>query len=307
MAVRYRDINRRIIVYSFRSGLRVKLLAFAGLLVGMLLSALPAMSQDMPTLGHSVYGQGEEKVLVFHDWMGDAANYEPLIPYLDPVSYTYVFVDIRGYGKSLNLTGEYSADEVTADAFRLANTLGWKRFHVIGHSMTGMAVQRMAVNDQTSGTKRLKSVIAITPVSADGYPADAGTKQFLWDVIGNRNLSEQGFYALTGQRLSPAWGRVKTNRHFQTSREDALKGYYRMWLDTDFSAEARTAKVDTPFLVIGGRQDLPGFQEVHLRNTFGVIYPNVEFAFITDAGHYPMHETPVYLASLIEKYLAAHR
>lgn len=292
---------------TIRSGLRAKLLAFVGLLAGVLLSALPAMGQDAPILGHSVYGQGEEKVMVFHDWMGDAANYEPLIPYLDPVSYTYVFADIRGYGKSRHLAGAYSAEEVAADAFRLANTLGWKRFHVIGHSMTGMAVQRMAVDDRISGAKRLKSVIAITPVSADGYPADEGTKKFLWDLIGNRNLSEQGFFALTGQRLSPAWGRVKTNRHFQTSTEDALKGYYRMWLETDFSAEARKAKVDTPFLVIGGRQDLPGFQEPHLRKTLGVLYPNVEFTFITDAGHYPMHETPVYLASLIEKYLAAHR
>ncbi|MGB9128892.1 MAG: alpha/beta hydrolase [Thiobacillus sp.] len=292
---------------TFRSGLRARLLAFVGLLAGVLLSALPAMGQELPILGHSVYGQGEEKVMVFHDWMGDAANYEPLIPYLDPVSYTYVFADVRGYGKSRHLAGAYSAEEVTADAFRLANTLGWKRFHVIGHSMTGMAVQRMAVDDRISGAKRLKSIIAITPVSADGYPADEGTKKFLWDLIGQRNLSEQGFFALTGQRLSPAWGRVKTNRHFQTSTEEALKGYYRMWLETDFSAEARKAKVDTPFLVIGGRQDLPGFQEAHLRKTLGVLYPNVEFTFITDAGHYPMHETPVYLASLIEKYLAAHR
>lgn len=292
---------------TVRSGLRARLLAFVGLLAGVLLSALPAMGQEMPILGHSEYGQGEEKVMVFHDWMGDAANYEPLIPYLDPVSYTYVFADIRGYGKSRHLAGAYSAEEVTADAFRLANTLGWKHFHVIGHSMTGMAVQRMAVDDRISGAKRLKSIIAITPVSADGYPADEGTKKFLWDLIGQRNLSEQGFFALTGQRLSPAWGRVKTNRHFQTSTEEALKGYYRMWLETDFSAEARKAKVDTPFLVIGGRQDLPGFQEAHLRKTFGILYPNVEFTFITDAGHYPMHETPVYLASLIEKYLAAHR
>lgn len=292
---------------TLRSALKSRLLAFMGILASLLLATSSAMSQGTTSLGYSTYGQGEEKVLVFHDWMGDASNYESLIPYLDPVSYTYVFADVRGYGKSMNLSGAYSADEVAKDAFRLADRLDWKRFHVIGHSMTSMAVQRMAIDDKASGAKRLKSVIAITPVSADGYPADEGTRKFLWDLIGQRNLSEQGFSALTGQRLSPAWGRVKTNRHFQTSREDALKGYYRMWLETDFSAEALKAKIDTPFLVIGGRQDLPGFQEAHLRKTFGVLYPNVEFTFITDAGHYPMHETPVYLASLIEKYLGAHR
>jgi pimeloyl-ACP methyl ester carboxylesterase len=118
-------------------------------------------------------------------------------------------------------------------------------------------------------------------------------------------LSEQGFALLTGQRLSPAWGRLKTARHLQTSTTEAMKGYYRMWLETDFSAEVRRARVGTPFLVIGGRQNLPGFQEGHLRKTFGAWYPNVEFTFIADAGHYPMHETPVYLASLLERFLGA--
>jgi pimeloyl-ACP methyl ester carboxylesterase len=81
-----------------------------------------------------------------------------------------VFADVRGYGKSRHLGGSYSVEEVTADAFRLAGQLGWGRFHVVGHSMTGIVVQRMAVDDWTSDAKRLKSVVAITPVSADGDP-----------------------------------------------------------------------------------------------------------------------------------------
>jgi pimeloyl-ACP methyl ester carboxylesterase len=262
---------------------------------------------ESPALGHSVYGQGSEKVLAFHDWMGDAANYEPLFPYFDPSTYTYAFADVRGYGKSRHLDGAFSAAEVAADGFHLADKLGWRRFHVIGHSMTGLVVQRMALDDSSSGANRLKSVVAITPVSADGYPADEATRQFLWSLIGQRDLSEKGFSMLTGQRLSPAWERYKTNRHLQTSTAEALKGYSRMWLDTDFSAEVRKAALGTPFLVIGGRQDLPGFQEEHLRKTFGAWFANVEFTFITDAGHYPMQETPVYLATLIERFLDAHR
>ncbi len=112
---------------------------------------------------------------------------------------------------------------------------------------------------------------------------------------------------LTGQRLSPAWGRVKTTRLFQMSTAEALRGYYRMWLETDFSAEVRRARVGTPFLVIGGDRTFPDFRRSHLRTTFGSWYANVEFTFITDAGHYPMYETPVYLAGLVERFLDAHR
>jgi pimeloyl-ACP methyl ester carboxylesterase len=63
-------------------------------------------------LGYSRYGQGAEKVLALHDWMGDSANYEPLIPYLDATTYTYLFADVRGYGHSRHLVGDYSVEEV---------------------------------------------------------------------------------------------------------------------------------------------------------------------------------------------------
>jgi len=264
-------------------------------------------SSSTGILGHKMYGQGSEKVLLLHHWMGDAASYDPLIPYLNQDRYTYVFADVRGYGTSRHLRGAYSVDEVAADAFDLADSLGWTDFHVIGHSMSGMVVQHMLVDDWISGAKRIKSAIAITPVSADSYPADEETKKFLWDLIHEPELTEQGFFLLTGQRLLPAWGRVKTNRHLQTSTKEAVKGYCRMWLETDFSEEVRRAKVGTPLLVIGGRQDLPGFQEEHLRKTLGAWFENAEFTFITGAGHFPMDETPVYLATLIERFLDAHR
>lgn len=269
--------------------------------------ACPIHDRPSPVLGHGVHGQGREKVLVLHDWMGDSANYLPLIPYLDFEHFTYAFADVRGYGKSLQLEGDYTADEIAADAVALADSLDWTRFHVVGHSMTGMAVQRMALDDAISDSRRLKSIVAITPVAANGYPADEATKRFLWQLIHDRALSEQGFSLLTGQRLGRGWERAKTRRHLLTSSPAALRAYYRMWLETDFSREVREAHIATPMLVIGGRQDLPGFQEEHLRRTFGAWYPAVEFAFIAESGHYPMQETPVLLASLIERFLDAHR
>jgi len=263
-------------------------------------------SSSTSILGHKMYGTGSENVLLLHHWMGDAASYDPLIPYLNPDRYTYVFADVRGYGTSQHLSGAYSVDEVAADAFRLAESLGWTEFHVIGHSMSGMVMQRMIVDDWICGGKRIKSAVGITPVSADGYPGDEGTRKFLWDLIHDRARSEQGLSMLTGQRLTPVWARERATRHLRTSTKEAVQGYYRMWLDTDFSEEVCKAKVGIPLLVIGGRQDLPGFQEAHLKKTVGVWFPNVEFTFITDAGHFPMEETPVYLASLIERFLDAH-
>ena len=108
--------------------------------LSFLLSATLGVAQQSPILGHSVCGDGAEKVLVFHDWMGDSTNYEPMISCLDPNTFSYVFVDVRGYGRSRHVTGHYTVEEIACDAFRLAEHLNWKRFHVVGHSMNGLTV-----------------------------------------------------------------------------------------------------------------------------------------------------------------------
>lgn len=257
-------------------------------------------------LGYHLHGLGERKALFLHDWMGDSSTFQSLLRYLDPFSGQYAFADLRGYGDSRHLGAPFTAEQAARDAFDLVDRLGWTKFHLVGHSMSGMVAQRMALDDWSSGRRRVQSVAAVTPVSADGYPADEETRKFLWDLIGNRGLSEVGFGLLTGQRHGATWSRVKTERHLATASEDALRGYYRMWLEADLSAELEGARVGTPFLVVGGRNDLPGFQEEHLRKTFGAWLPEVRFEFITDAGHYPMQETPVLLAGLLEQFFAAH-
>ncbi len=195
--------------------------------------------------------------------------------------------------------------QASKDAFALADLLGWRRFHIVGHSMTGMVVQWMALKDweMPARNQRLKSIVAITPVSADGYPATAEDEAFFNAVIFNQDMSRKAFAGLTGARLSPRWGQVKTRRHLETGSREALADYLKMWSQSDISREIAGAQIQTPLLVIGGRQDLPGFQEDHLQKTFGRWYPNVTFRYITDAGHYPMQETPVYLTSIIEGFL----
>ncbi len=283
---------------------RTSVAAILGFFALFLANSTPSTArQDNSILGYTVFGSGAEKVLVLHSWMSESSSFDPIKPYLDTDTYTFVFADVRGYGKSIKLTGEYTSQEASDDVFRLADKLGWKRFHLVGHSMNGMVAQRAALADWKSGKKRIKSIIATTPVAADGYPADEPTQKFLWSVIQNRQVTLQAFAALTGGRMHPAFINAMTNRHLATSNSAAMKGYYKMWLEEDFSKELAAAKVQIPFLVIGGRQDLPGFQEKNLRRTFGAWLPDVTFSFITDSGHFPMIETPPYYASIIQKFL----
>ena len=274
-------------------------------LAGLLISGW-AHADKGPILAHQIYGSGPEKVLVTHSWIDNANSFDQAKRYFNSDIFTFVFADLRGYGGSKNIEGHYTAKEAADDVMRLADMLGWDRFHVIGHSMSGMIMQRLAIDDWTIGAKRVKSFIAVTPVSANGYPADADTQAFLKNMVHNRPTLEMGISGLSGGRLLPAWHRTVSEKNMATSRPDAMLGYYKMWVETDFSNEVKQAKMQTPMLVIGGRQDLPGFQEAQLRNTFVAWYPNVELQFITDAGHFPMYETPVYFASIVEKFLMKH-
>lgn len=266
----------------------------------------PAMAGDAPILGHELFGSGPEKVIVFHDWMSDASNYDTVRPWLDTATYTYAFVEVRGYGASKALTGSYTSDEVAADTLRLAEHLGWEKFHLVGHSMNGLAGFKALLLDWR-GAHKIKSYVAVTPVTPDGYPASDDDKAFLAAAITDDATAGMAFAALTGGKLNGAWSASKTARNRASSRPEALRGYYTMWLDEDFSAEFAAAKIATPVLVIGGRNDLPGFQEAYYSKTLANWLPDIRFAYIDNAGHYPMQETPVLFATLVEGHLNANK
>ena len=117
---------------------------------------------------HTTIGNGPTKVVIVHGWFWDHRVFTPLFDALDTVSHTYAFVDIRGYGNSRQVAGEFTIGEVAADAMALADQLGWHEFHVVGHSMGGKAAQKVAMD----APARVQSVVALTPVPASALPFD---------------------------------------------------------------------------------------------------------------------------------------
>ena len=256
--------------------------------------------QDSTPIGHTIYGNGQHKVIVLHDWMGDSENWIPILPYLSPTNFTYAFMDVRGYGKSKDIKGSHNSDEIAQDIFDLADHLGFSEFHLVGHSMTGMAVQRAVSLDVDN---RVLSVIAITPVSAKGFPLDDKNKQFFLSIINNRQVAEMGYNAMTGERLTPNWHKGRAQRFLENVDSVACGGYLEMWSNEDFSQQI--AGTEKPFLVIAGQYDHPGFQLDVQKSNFES-FKNVTFLENLNAGHYPMEETPVFLATTIEEFLNKH-
>ena len=129
------------------------------------------------TIGHTVIGEGDEKVIVQHGWFGDYQVWEPVFSSLDKKKYSFVFIDYRGYGKSKDLSGDYSMSEIAQDTIALADELEFGRFHLIGHSMGGMAMQKTILD--LEDTNRVKSAIGVDPVPACGGQLDEQS----WDLF----------------------------------------------------------------------------------------------------------------------------
>lgn len=251
------------------------------------------------TIGHKLIGDGKEGVIVLHGWLGDHTVFAPMFPYLDTSTYTYAFIDCRGYGLSRNQAGKHTADEMTGDAMALAAEFGWKRYHIVGHSMGGMPVQRAIVD----GGGAVKSACVITPVPACGTQLPPEGKQMFQAASGSPQHKRGIIDFSTGNRLSATWLDCMVQQCEATVSEPAFADYFRMFDQTDISASVKGNP--TPLLVMVGEHD-PAINEELMRKTYLAWYPNAKLDVVRNSGHYPMQETPVYLATAIEKFFAAH-
>jgi len=247
---------------------------------------------------HTLVGRGKEPVIVMHGWFADSTVFAPMLPCLDAGRFTYAFVDYRGYGKSRELKGNYSMAELAADAIALADHLGWQRFHAIGHSMGGKAVERIIIDSRG----RVKSAVALTPVPA-ALPPFPPEQQALFDGAVDDDAKRRMIIDFSsGNRLSGAWLDWMVQRSRETTTRDAFAAYLKSWSTGDFAAAVQGNP--TPILVAVGEFDQGLTPEV-MKQTYLAWHPKAELLVIANAGHYPMQETPVYLATVMERFMAA--
>ena len=251
---------------------------------------------DCTGLGHVRHGTGPECVLVMHDWLGDHTNYDPVRPYLDGDAFTYVFVDLRGYGNSIGMRGCYTVKEIARDCLDLADRLGWQRFHLIGHSMTGLATQRIAAD----APQRIKSVVAVCPVSAAGNRLSEDARGFFASTGENDDAFRRLVKFVTGG-LSDRWAEVKLQQNRRAVAPKCRGGYLEMFVNADFVDDVRG--LETPYLILIGDKD-PGFDEEVMNRTFLAWHPNASLHVIRNCGHYPMQECPPYFATTVENFLS---
>lgn len=251
-------------------------------------------------LGYTTVGHGDEHVLMLHDWSCDHTTYEPVIPFLDGERFTYVFADLRGYGLSREIGGEYTAEESSRDCLDLVDSLGWGGFHVVSHSMTALVSQRIALD----AAGRVKSAIAACPVSAAGFPMDQATRSFFERVTEDDLAYREMMRSLCSGLLSERWLEEKTRRNRATTAPHSRRAYLEMWSGADFADEV--SGLSTPYLVLTGEHDIESLRAAAMKETFLAMHPGAQLNEIPNCGHYPMQECPPFFATVIKQFLARH-
>jgi esterase len=248
------------------------------------------------TLGYQKFGNGKHKVMALHGWFGDHTAYDPMRNALSGDEFTYVFPAYRGYGLSRHLTGAYTNKEIAADVIALADELGWDKFSQVGHSMGGKAIQRVVAD----APKRVNKLVAVAPVPAAAVPFDDATRALFEGAARNMGNRQAIMAFAVGNRLSKTWTDAMAAYSARTATEEAFAAYLRAWSKEEFVADVQGCAI--PIKVIIGQHDMSLTEDV-MRATFLAWYPKAVLEVMPNAGHYPMDETPIALATSIEAFL----
>ncbi|MCS6763156.1 MAG: alpha/beta hydrolase [Candidatus Protistobacter heckmanni] len=146
--------------------------------------------------GYLQYGVGPHKVMVFGGWFGSSDDWAAATNAFDADAFTYVMFDYRGYGRSKELAGEYIFDEAARDALALADSLGWVRFSLIGHSMGAAAMQNLLL----TAPERIAAMASVIGVPACGSGAARIHHQLL-----HRQPPAQGLVGGGGAQVARAF------------------------------------------------------------------------------------------------------
>ncbi len=89
-------------------------------------------------------GEGEP-VIMLHGWPQSSVAWEPLLDAVAGQGHRAVAFDLRGYSPEARPAGalQYTVDKLVEDVCRIADTLGFERFHLVGHdwgAATGWAL-----------------------------------------------------------------------------------------------------------------------------------------------------------------------
>jgi 3-oxoadipate enol-lactonase len=249
-------------------------------------------------LGYEKVGSGSRAVVVMHDWMCDASSWDSARPYLDTTALTWVFADLRGYGRSRGRAGEFTLEEAAADVLALARSLDFGRFAIVGHSMSTLVALHLAQRHPDLITRS----VVLTPPPPAGFGADDATLAALGSLARGDVAKRMGaLRSRPGAPLSESWFRLKAERWSACADPDAVAAYAAMFAQRGLPD--LTTRILPPVLAVTGEQDIEVMRRESIAKLLAPLCTQLTVTSLADCGHYPMQEAPPLLAAIVERFV----
>lgn len=241
-------------------------------------------------------GAADKPVLVLLNSIGcDLGLYDAAAPHLLP-AFRLLRIDTRGHGASDAPVGDYTLDLLAGDVLAVMDAAGVAKASVCGVSLGGMVAMRLAL----TAPERVEGlVLACTSAAMDVAAWDARIA----------TVRARGMAAVADMALDRFFSEAFRAHHpdtvetvrvgLLTTNPDGYAGCGVAIRNMDLLS--RLAAIDTPTLVIAGRQDVSTPFEGH-GDKIAAAIPNVRVATL-DTAHLPCLEAPSAFAGLVRGFL----
>ncbi len=222
--------------------------------------------------------------------------YDNLIPYLQSEDYRLLIPDLRGHGNSSKPGSGYNLDNYVEDVLAVARDAHAGRFILVGHSMGGAVVQKLAA--ERPG--RVQALILMSAVPASGFPLP--TAYYNLFRASSTDASLQAFiFNISSVDLQPA-----DLQHLlaaaATIDPEAIRESLDAWSYADFADELDAIKVPTKVIV----SDDPFLNaSIEQQTIVDPIGSNASLTYFPGSGHYMLVEDPAHTAQAINDFISS--
>lgn len=255
-------------------------------------------------LYHELHGDGGDPLVLVHGYTGDITDWRHQVPAFAE-SHRVLVIDNRGHGRSEAPSDRsaYTVDQMASDVQELTRSLGFERFHLLGHSMGGAVAQEIALETP----ERLLS-LTLHDTSDDFGRQGMSANMAAWSDYRIRVAEEQGMRALaetTPSTASPPHmppGRAsEMQERLARMSVDAFVGAWE-GLSSWQGTKERAHRIETPTLVVWG--DLDAELIIRGSQRLAQNIPNAEPAVVPETGHSPQYERPELFNAALGTFLS---
>ncbi|MBF68230.1 MAG: hypothetical protein CMQ29_11115 [Gammaproteobacteria bacterium] len=266
--------------------------------------AMPVAQLSEVSLEYFEVGHGPDRVVFIHGFQASAQIWHAVQHALPANRYTSVAINNRGAGGSDAPASEhdYGVGIFAADAFELAEQLGWERFTLVGHSLGGATVAKFAVDHP----ERVSGLVLLDPADPDGREASAAEVDRIIDERmaarrAQQSLGGRGGDGIDASRADEAepW-REALLRDIEDAPEARLRGSMRSMFALRLGDKVR--ELPMPVILIAG--DIDALIPIESMLATWAKYPQGSGLHVWHGvGHSPNVDCPEDLAVVLQHFM----